>query len=133
MGLDDTKIQPRKRKQASDEALQPRVFSQAVDLEMLSDEEDENDVVSDDGGVDEFPEIDTRSDSEDEEVESSDTSGDEENDSDNDSDDSDLHIFPQAKTVTSEITGKLKRVYPDIEPNYDSDSSTEDVWSTFCP
>jgi ribosome biogenesis protein ERB1 len=35
--------------------------------------------------------------------------------------------FPVARTVISTITGEPKRVYPDIEPDYDSDSSTEDV------
>jgi hypothetical protein len=35
--------------------------------------------------------------------------------------------FPVATTVVSNITGRPKRVYPDIEPDYDSDSSTEDV------
>ncbi|EGO01742.1 hypothetical protein SERLA73DRAFT_49062 [Serpula lacrymans var. lacrymans S7.3] len=29
--------------------------------------------------------------------------------------------------MVSDITGQLKRVYPDIEPEYDSDSSTEDA------
>ncbi|GJJ07346.1 Ribosome bioproteinsis protein erb1 [Clathrus columnatus] len=32
----------------------------------------------------------------------------------------------QPKTIISEITGQPKRVYPPIEPDYDSDSSTED-------
>lgn len=35
--------------------------------------------------------------------------------------------FPRAKTIISEITGQPKQVYPPIEPDYDSDSSTEDV------
>ena len=51
---------------------------------------------------------------------------DEEESSDADSVDS-LHIFPKAKTVISDITGEPKKVYPEIEPDYDSDSSTEDV------
>lgn len=37
---------------------------------------------------------------------------------------------PKGKTVISQITGRPKRVYPEIEPDYDSDSSTEDVWFT---
>jgi ribosome biogenesis protein ERB1 len=39
-----------------------------------------------------------------------------------------VHVpFPVAKVITSTITGQPKRVYPEIEPDYDSDSSTEDV------
>lgn len=39
----------------------------------------------------------------------------------------DLKIFPQATTIISRITGEPKVVYPEIDPNYDSDSSTEEV------
>ncbi|KAF8450788.1 NUC169 domain-containing protein [Boletus edulis BED1] len=39
---------------------------------------------------------------------------------------SDLHIFPKSNDIISEVTGHPKRVYPEIEPEYDSDSSTED-------
>jgi ribosome biogenesis protein ERB1 len=81
--------------------------------------------------VDEFPEIDTRSDSEDEEYEGSEDGSDEEDDeesSEASSDaDSGLHIFPESKTILSNITGQPKHVYPEIEPDYDSDSSTEDA------
>lgn len=104
------------------------------ELEMLSDEEDDTGAVSDDGEVDEFPEIDTRSDSDDSDEfeETDDEDGGEELDDDEDdeedsSDADSLHVFPQAKTIISDITGQLKRVYPEIEPDYDSDSSTEDV------
>lgn len=38
-----------------------------------------------------------------------------------------VNIGPKAKIVTSKITGRPKRVYPEIEPDYDSDSSTEEV------
>ena len=41
--------------------------------------------------------------------------------------DDELRIFPRPKTITSDITGRPKRVYPPIEPDYDSDSSTEEV------
>lgn len=120
----------KKRKQAPEEVQDESKFSQAEELEMMSDEEGEDGVESDDGGVDEFPEIDTRSDSDEDDAETdadeTDEDG-EEDESEADSDDSELHIFPKAKTVISGITGKPKKVYPEIEPNYDSDSSTEDV------
>ncbi|KAI0080753.1 ribosome biogenesis protein ERB1 [Panus rudis PR-1116 ss-1] len=102
------------------------------------DEGSEGDAESDNGEVDEFPEIDPRSDSEDDEeyIEGSDTEDDEdEEDEDEDEDefeseedptDDELRIFPKSKTVISDITGQPKRVYPPIEPDYDSDSSTED-------
>ncbi|KAJ8515963.1 hypothetical protein ONZ45_g6649 [Pleurotus djamor] len=101
---------------------------------MLSDEEDAEEVDSDDGAVDQFPEIDIASDSEDEDSDSAEgeedddeaeTEDEESSGSGSDSDDS-VHIFPKAKTVVSDITGQPKRVYPEIEPDYDSDSSTED-------
>ena len=53
----------------------------------------------------------------------------EEGDESEASDIEDLHIFPEAKVITSEITGQPKKVYPEIEPDYDSDSSTEEVSS----
>ena len=128
----------RKRKHDSEDVLEPVSFSQAVNLDMRSDEEGEGSVSgSDDGQVDEFPEIDTRSDSEEEdfsgmeqgnESEDNDDDGEEEEEESTSSgSDSDLHIFPESKTVVSQITGQPKRVYPEIEPDYDSDSSTEDV------
>lgn len=106
-------------------------------LDMLSGDEDEqeNKFVqdSDIDEVDAFPEIDAASDTEEEEGESSgddaklsETAVEEEDDEDASSDD-DLHIFPKAKTVISDITGQPKKVYPEIEPDYDSDSSTEDA------
>ena len=106
-----------------------------VGIEMLSEDEDGQGEASgsDDGEVDEFPEIDANSDSE-EDSEEGDDEGDEEDedeeeDEEDEETDDDLHIFPKAKTITSDITGQLKKVYPEIEPDYDSDSSTEDV----CP
>lgn len=110
-------------------------------LDMLSGDEDEqeNGFVqdSDIDEVDAFPEIDAASDTEEEEGESSgddakysETAVEGEDDEDASSDD-DLHIFPKAKTVISDITGQPKKVYPEIEPDYDSDSSTEDV-RAFC-
>jgi ribosome biogenesis protein ERB1 len=91
-------------------------------LEMLSDEEDGLDASSDEGEIEEFPEIVTGSESEFDEDEINE-------ESDSDTDES-LHIFPKAKTVVSEITKQPKLVYPEIEPEYDSDSSTEEVSKT---
>ncbi|ESK97487.1 eukaryotic ribosome biogenesis protein 1 [Moniliophthora roreri MCA 2997] len=130
----------KKRKEIQDEEETPLSFNKAVDLEILSEEEDGKDVESDNGEVDEFPEIDTRSDDEDEDEDhlgSSEIEGGEDEDEDedeedeeNESEDSDMedyHIFPPAKTVVSNVTGQPKRVFPEIEPEYDSDSSTEDT------
>ncbi|KAH9978053.1 BOP1NT-domain-containing protein [Lactifluus volemus] len=90
---------------------------------------------SDEDDVDAFPEIDAGSDTAEEGKE--DTSGDEEeysvsedegeDDDEDASSDDDLHIFPTAKTIISDITGQPKKVYPEIDPDYDSDSSTEDA------
>ncbi|EKM59698.1 uncharacterized protein PHACADRAFT_158105 [Phanerochaete carnosa HHB-10118-sp] len=106
---------------------------------MQSEDEDADAGQESDGEqVDEFPEIDTRSDSEEEEEEDVDVEeGDEDDEEDEDEEDEDesedefsdasIHPFPKAKTVVSGITGQPKRVYPPIEPDYDSDSSTEDI------
>jgi ribosome biogenesis protein ERB1 len=37
------------------------------------------------------------------------------------------------ETVISNITGRPKRVYPEIDPEYDSDSSTEEVHKRMSP
>ena len=104
-------------------------------LDLLSGDEDEDGPVqeSDSDDVDAFPEIDAGSDTDEEDEESHgddedclEESDEEGQDEDVLSDD-DLHIYPRAKTVISDITGHLKKVYPEIEPDYDSDSSTEDV------
>ncbi|KAI0313825.1 BOP1NT-domain-containing protein [Amylostereum chailletii] len=112
-------------------------------LEMLSDEEEGNVGPDSDGeDIDDFPEIDARSDSdkgdatdgevggEDEEESEDEIEGEEDGDEDlsaeEDTDD-DMQIFPKAKTIISHITGQPKKVYPEIEPDYDSDSSTEDA------
>lgn len=128
-----------KRKQIDDEETAPpqeELQSHGV-LEMLSEDEDDGDASEDDGQLDEFPEIVTDSDSEeedegdgeDEEDASSDEEEEEDDEEDADSDASDesLHIFPKAKVIVSDITKQPKTVYPEIEPDYDSDSSTEDV------
>lgn len=131
-------VNGKKRKQAPVEEPLVEALPQ-VGLDMHSDEEAEDGVEgSDDEGFDVFPEIDARSDSEgdvegDEEDEiegedEEDNEGPEESEEDDDtSTDDDLHIFPKSKTVISDITGQPKKVYPEIEPDYDSDSSTEDV------
>ncbi|KAI0699424.1 ribosome biogenesis protein ERB1 [Cytidiella melzeri] len=128
----------KKRKVVAEAEPRPEPFAaNGGGLEMESEDEDEDAdgaqerVVSDhdDGEVDEFPEIDTRSDSD------LDGSEDEGGESDEDEDESEdelssepeHHIFPQQKTIISGITGQPKRVYPEIEPDYDSDSSTEDA------
>ncbi len=116
-------------------------------LDLLSGDEDEQEngfvQESDTDEVDPFPEIDAASDTEEDDDDEGKSSGDdpkfsetedgaEEGEDDEDaSSDDDLHIFPKAKTVISDITGQLKKVYPEIEPDYDSDSSTEDVRAFF--
>ncbi|KAF8631298.1 hypothetical protein AX15_002617 [Amanita polypyramis BW_CC] len=132
------KNQGLKRKELSEDENEDNIRGDMANLEMLTDEEGDGDATSD-GQVDEFPEIQGSSDSEEEEsgtdIESGNESGDDEenadeeaeDDEDSDSDTSELHIFPQAKTVISDITGQPKRVYPEIVPEYDSDSSTEDA------
>ncbi|KAF8917800.1 NUC169 domain-containing protein [Mucidula mucida] len=118
----------RKRKQRADEDAAPALFSAAVDMAMHSDEEGDNEDSDANDEVDEFPEIDAQSDSEE-----YDSAADAEEDEDDEADDDDAssdnehHIFPRPKTVVSDITGQPKRVYPEIEPDYDSDSSTEDT------
>ena len=123
----------RKRKQRTDEDAVPATFSKAVDMEMLSDEEGDDNGAESNDEVDEFPEIDAASDSEDDDFEE-DSLGDDEEDEDEDEEESsgsDLddehHVFPKPKTIVSTITGLPKRVYPEIEPDYDSDSSTEEA------
>ncbi|KAH0839680.1 ribosome biogenesis protein ERB1 [Lanmaoa asiatica] len=123
-----------KRKEPDHDEDHKSAFAEAVRLEMLSDEEKrEGKNEESDEEVDEFPEIDagTNSGSDDE------SDGDQESDEDEGEEDegssplgsesdSDVHIFPKSRNIISEITGHPKRVYPEIEPEYDSDSSTED-------
>jgi len=135
MVMDGVLSNSKKRKQAGQEQ---EVFSAPtpVQLEMLTDEEDADEISSDGGEADEFPEIDADSSSDEDEEYKKELSSEDENNEDTEesatgsgSSDSDtsLHIFPMAKTVISNITGKKKVVYPDIDPEYDSDSSIEDV------
>lgn len=131
----------KKRKEPEQDEVRKSAFAEAVGLEMLSDEEtregEEGEEEELDEEVDEFPEIDAESDSgpddesdEEEEDEGEDDEGSSPSDSESDSS-SDLHIFPESKDIISEITGHPKRVYPEIEPEYDSDSSTEEVRMPF--
>lgn len=136
MAKSDTKKTSVKRKHTEKEDDAP-VESTALKLsglEMLTDDEDDEydpDAESD-GGVDEFPEIDAASDSdEDEDFSGEEDEEDEEDEEESSSEDSELesdyHVGPRAKTLISDITGQPKKVYPEIEPDYDSDSSTEEV------
>lgn len=123
----------KKRKEPEYDGDHKSAFAEAVRLEMLSDEEkhedeeeEEEDEESDEQ-VDDFPEIDARSDSgSDDESDEEEDEGSSPSGSESDST-SDMHIFPKSKDIISEITGHPKRVYPEIDPEYDSDSSTEDV------
>ncbi|KZV75423.1 BOP1NT-domain-containing protein [Peniophora sp. CONT] len=121
----------KKRKQAPSDEPAAELLPEGG-LEMLSEDEGEGEMAGEDedeDGVDAFPELDAASDSEgDEESDEEDEPdvSDEGESSDTGSDDS-LHIFPKAKTIISDITGEPKKVYPEIEPDYDSDSSTEDA------
>lgn len=130
----------RKRKQAvkepSDAHASDAEHFPDGELDLLSgdEEEDEPAQESESDEIDAFPEIDTGSDTDDEEEEESpdenedDSESEDEKQYDEDASSSDdLRIFPKAKTVISDITGQAKKVYPEIEPDYDSDSSTEDV------
>ena len=123
-------LNPKKRKvSAPDPTPGDDQLPSANALEMLSEDEQDEEPESDDGDYEEFPEIDAASDTDEDEDEE--TEGEEEEEEDYSSDasgsDKKLPIFPKAKVVISEITGEPKKVYPEIEPDYDSDSSTEDV------
>lgn len=123
----------KKRKEATEEELNdPEPQTINGNLEMLSEDEggeDGEESVSDDGQLDDFPEIDPASDSE-EDLEDEGVEEDDEDDSlnsDSDSGSDILGVFPKPKTIVSDITGQPKKVYREIEPDYDSDSSTEEV------
>jgi ribosome biogenesis protein ERB1 len=133
----------RKRKRAEASTAEPGPPLIPLGMEMPSDEEDGEaglDSHSDDSSVEEFPEIftgseDEGSDEDDENEQDEDEDEDEEDEEASSNtavsdDDSSLHIFPKSKTIVSSITGQPRRVYPEIEADYDSDSSTEDVRNT---
>lgn len=121
---------PKKRKEPEQDEDHKSAFAEAVRLEMLSDEEkregEEGEDEESDEEIDEFPEIDAESDEDEEEDEGEEDEGSSPSGSDSDLS-SDMHIFPKSKNIISDITGHPKRVYPEIEPEYDSDSSIEDV------
>jgi ribosome biogenesis protein ERB1 len=108
-------------------------------LTVPSDPEDEEDLPAIDGdSEDSETEADLENDDSEVEEDDEDTPDEEEDESDDsgsDQDDEDDFVhgterivpFPVATTIVSDITGQPKRVYPEIEPDYDSDSSTEEV------
>ncbi|KAI6047379.1 NUC169 domain-containing protein [Pisolithus marmoratus] len=140
MAIAEDKSRRNKRKAREPEGETKPAFSDAVNLDMTSDEEGHSDDHQDadtDSEVEDFPEIDTGSDSEvgSEESGEEDEEDEDEDGSEEDEDqhvegdpgsDLDIHIFPKLTTTVSDITGRPKRVYPEIDPDYDSDSSTED-------
>ncbi|KAG9105120.1 hypothetical protein FRC07_009596, partial [Ceratobasidium sp. 392] len=99
-------------------------------LEMPSDDEAESDAGSESDGSDAepFPELELASSIEEEEDDEEDEPDVEEEDesSETESGRSTSPIPLGGKLVTSNITGQPKRIYDPIEPDYDSDSSTED-------
>lgn len=134
--------------------------SEAGAIEMPSDDEDHVDGINgkveglviggsedeDDGSVDEFPEIDARSETEEEEEESDEVESSDAEDGESSTGESSVNgegtpkvqdertpgLYPKPKIITSDITGEPKKTYPEIEPEYDSDSSTEDVCQLSC-
>lgn len=121
-------VRSKKRKTTAEEEPKQDAFIKVVNIEMLSDEEGPADDAEDDGEVDEFPELDADSDSDSaSEEDEPDVSDEEDSDSDEEHDLTAIHLFPKAKKIISDITGQPKLIYPEIEPDYDSDSSTEDV------
>ena len=129
----------KKRKHAvdEDESSQQQDLPEKIGLELQSDESDEEEVSE--GEVEDFPELDGRSDTTEDGEEDSEEEGETDENEDEDEEeessegysegtsDDEIRVFPKAKVITSEITGQPKKVYPEIEPEYDSDSSTEDV------
>ena len=106
-------ITKKRKKDAVDAPVEDDLPAVAA-LDIESDEEAMS--AGDDGEMDDFPELDMGDSEVSTDTEQSDESLDESKTSPNPGD-----------LVVSSITGRLKRVYPDIEPEYDSDSSTEDV------
>jgi ribosome biogenesis protein ERB1 len=107
----------RKRKKDEDETPAKAQVPAVATLDVDSDGEDTSD--EDDGEMHDFPELDTGD---------SETSSDSKDSEDAEQSEDGLKKSPKpGDLVVSSITGRLKRIYPDIEPEYDSDSSTEDV------
>jgi ribosome biogenesis protein ERB1 len=107
----------RSRDEATNDTELALFSNETIDLtEGSGSEEDSN--VSDSSSEESFPELNLDSDTDSEGATS---------EEDGLEDKNELAIFPKARTVVSKITGVPKREYPDIEPGYDSDSSTEEV------
>lgn len=134
----------RDEKPAESEAapVKASTLTTQADIEEPSDDDDGQDPVESSSDAESFPEI-NESDDEDEE-DLLDGRGDDESsdgsyliedsdfvdsiDSEEEKDENgEVNTGPKARTVISKITGRPKRVYPEIEPDYDSDSSTEEV------
>ncbi|KAF8302614.1 BOP1NT-domain-containing protein [Clavulina sp. PMI_390] len=143
----------RKRDSAVKESLLSTAPKNAINVSQLDVDED-SDVEEaasgsgsgDDSDAESFPEVDAEDDDEDSDADSG-QDDDEDQDSDdsylvedsdfvdsidsgdeneNEVEDDEIYTGPKARTVISKITGRPKRVYPEIEPDYDSDSSTEE-------
>lgn len=115
-----TNATAKKRKQSEVDGSEKDYIINLGELEVESDGENSSGV--DDGEMDAFPELDTSS--------SEDSSDSEQGDGTQETDESEDGSKTPPKPgdlVLSSITGRLKRVFPEIEPEYDSDSSTEDV------
>jgi hypothetical protein len=122
------KTESRKRKELVESDSDGEDGQLGQTLAMPSDDEAESDAGSESEGSDAepFPEIDPASSSEEEDQDEPDVE-DEEDNSETDSGRSTSPIPLGGMLITSDITGQPKRIYNPIEPDYDSDSSTEDV------
>jgi len=114
MSIRPTNGTTKKRKNSAVESAVEDDLPAVAALDIDSDEQGEPG--SDDGEMDDFPELDMGDSEVSSDAEESEASTEESKNPQNPGD-----------FVVSSITGRLKRVYPDIEPEYDSDSSTEDV------
>ncbi|PFH52680.1 hypothetical protein AMATHDRAFT_79651 [Amanita thiersii Skay4041] len=116
-----------KRKASPDSQNEYEDEFRLTNLEILS-EEDNQAASSDDRWIDELPDInssfgDEKTDDEQSQIDSVEGASEDENENGSDQENT---IFPSIKTVVSDITGQFKQVLPEIEPEYDSDSSIED-------
>lgn len=138
--------EPNKRKRGTEETVpdaqtkphRAAALTTDLGLTVSSDSEDEEHLPAIDGDS-EDSEVEGDSENDGIEVEDEDEdTPDEEDESDDSGSDQDheddfvhgterIVPFPVATTIVSDITGQPKRVYPEIEPDYDSDSSTEEV------
>lgn len=123
MSMEPSKIstikKKRKRNSVDEQEKEELPAVGALDL----DSDDQGSVASDDGEMDEFPELDLG----DSEEKTTESEGSEEEGSEDENEENAQNAQKPGDYAVSSITGKLKRVFPEIEPEYDSDSSTEDV------